>query len=74
VDGLLPDIHPKYANAWYYKGISFGELGKYEEAIKSYDKTLEIDQNHYDALYAKDIAMDKSAHKPTYSEFWGSWI
>ena len=27
--------------------------------------------NHYDALYTKDVAMDKLAHKLTYSEFWG---
>ena len=34
--------------AWYNRGLSLSNLGKYEEAIKSYDKVLEIDP---DSLY-----------------------
>ncbi len=35
------------------KANAFDRLGKYGEAIKWYDKALEIDPKHVDALIAK---------------------
>ena len=46
----------KTAVDWYNKGCDLDELGRYEEAIKAYDKALEIDPNHEEASYNKDLA------------------
>jgi tetratricopeptide (TPR) repeat protein len=36
-------INPKYVGAWNGKGAALDDLKRYEEAIASYDKALEID-------------------------------
>ena len=35
---------------WYYKGELYERLGKLEDAIKCYEKVLELDPNHTNAL------------------------
>ena len=45
------------ADNWFNKGWDLGRLGKYEEAIKSYDKAIEIDPNHEAAWYNKGVAL-----------------
>ena len=34
------ELNPKDANAWYFKAFTLSELGRYEEAIRCYDKAL----------------------------------
>jgi tetratricopeptide (TPR) repeat protein len=44
-------------DSWLDKGIRAYALGDYEEAIKCYDKALEIDPSSARALYLKDLAL-----------------
>lgn len=41
----------------YNKAANVSKLGRYEEAIKYYDKVLEIDPHHIDSLYFKGLAL-----------------
>ena len=36
-----------------------GKLGKFDEAIKAYDKAIEIDPQHSNAWYNKGLALTK---------------
>ena len=40
-----------YDSAWNNRGIALRNLGRYEEAIKSFDKALEIKPDNANALY-----------------------
>jgi tetratricopeptide (TPR) repeat protein len=44
------------ANTWYNKGTSFVKQGKYDEAIKAFDKVIGIDPTSVEALIGKAIA------------------
>jgi tetratricopeptide (TPR) repeat protein len=45
--------------AWYNKGVSLENLGKYQEAIACYDIALEINPSDAMAWGGKGIAEDK---------------
>ncbi|NQV39129.1 MAG: tetratricopeptide repeat protein, partial [Nitrosopumilus sp.] len=49
---------PNDADVWNNKGDSLDSLGKYEEAITSYDKAIEIDPNDADVWNNKGDSMD----------------
>jgi len=49
--------HAHDAERWYNKGYDLGELGKYEEAIKCYEKAIEIDPNYAKAWLGKAHAL-----------------
>ena len=53
------EIDPEDADAWHSKGYILEKSEKYEEAIKCYDKALEIDPNHDEAKKDKEIAEEK---------------
>ncbi len=42
--GKAIEINPPNSIAWNNKGLTLSSLGKYNEAIKAYDKAIEI--NH----------------------------
>lgn len=42
----------------YSKGVDFGSLGNYDEAIKYFDKVLEMEPNHEKALFNKGWAYE----------------
>ncbi|MEL6938185.1 MAG: tetratricopeptide repeat protein [Cyanobacteria bacterium J06598_1] len=44
-------------SAWYTKGFSLSELGRYEEAIASYDAALSIKPDFHEALNNKGVAL-----------------
>jgi tetratricopeptide (TPR) repeat protein len=46
-----------YAYAWYSKGVALGNLGRYDEAIQSYDKALAIDANFIGASNNKGLSL-----------------
>jgi tetratricopeptide (TPR) repeat protein len=52
-------IDGNYVDAWYNKGLAFGNLGRYAEAIQCYNKALEIDKKYANAWYGKGYALDE---------------
>jgi tetratricopeptide (TPR) repeat protein len=50
------NIDKKCAMALAYKGLSLGEMGKLQEAIKHFKKALSIDKQYQLASISKDTA------------------
>jgi len=48
---------PKYADAWYNKGIALCSLGKYHEAIEAYDEAIMLDPENGIIHYAKGVTL-----------------
>ncbi|UXM84179.1 protein kinase domain-containing protein [Methanococcus aeolicus] len=46
------------ADTWYNKGNEYYELGKYNEAIKCYDKALQLNPNYAEVWNNKGAALD----------------
>ena len=44
---------------WYYKGELYERLGKLEEALKCYDKVIELQPHHVRALLSKAKVYEK---------------
>jgi len=49
----------RHADAYLYLGHSYLESGKWEEALGAYDKVLEIDKDHPQAMYNRALALNK---------------
>ena len=49
----------RHADAYLYLGHSYLESGKWEEALGAYDKVLEIDKDHLQAMYNRALALNK---------------
>ncbi|MFQ5862912.1 MAG: tetratricopeptide repeat protein, partial [Candidatus Brocadiales bacterium] len=47
------DAQAQNATEWLNKGVALGQLGRDQEAIKCYDKALEIDPKYAKAWYNK---------------------
>jgi len=43
-----------HSDGFYNRGNALAQLGQYEEAIKAYDKALELDKNNADAKYNRE--------------------
>ena len=41
-----PKSDPRYVDAWYNKGVSLNNLGRYEESIHCYDSALQLDSHN----------------------------
>ena len=48
--------NPNFAEAWKGKGDALGRLGRYVEAVESYDQALKIKPQYVDALYGLGLA------------------
>ena len=46
---------PNNTEAWYELGYAYEKLGKISDALKSYEKALEIDENNSDALLREAV-------------------
>jgi len=51
-------IDKKCAMAFAYKGLSLGEMGQLQDAIKHFKKALSIDHNYDLASISKEIAKE----------------
>jgi len=47
------EINPQDAVAWYNEGTEMGKLGRWEEALKRYDRALEINPQGAEAWVGK---------------------
>jgi tetratricopeptide (TPR) repeat protein len=52
-------IAPRFCNAYNAMGNCLDELGQYEDAIKKYDKVLDIDPHHGEARFKRDLVTEK---------------
>ncbi|MGD0077961.1 MAG: tetratricopeptide repeat protein [Sedimentisphaerales bacterium] len=43
--------NPRFAEAWFYIGYCYVELGRYQDAIESYKQTVRIEPDYADAHY-----------------------
>jgi tetratricopeptide (TPR) repeat protein len=50
------ELKPDFAGAWNLKGLEYVVLKKYEDAIASFDKALEIKPGYPEAKYNKEDA------------------
>jgi tetratricopeptide (TPR) repeat protein len=48
--------------AWHNRGVTLNEWGRYQKAIKSFDRALAIQPNHYKAWLNRGIAWEKLEH------------
>jgi Flp pilus assembly protein TadD len=48
------------SDVWIAKGNAIADLGKYDEAIKAYDKLIELNPNDSGAWNKKVAALNKS--------------
>ena len=55
----MPELDPKDAVAWHNKGFALHKLGRYEEALRCYDKVLGINPEDAIAWDNKIIAEEK---------------
>ena len=53
----VPSDNPKDSKDWYNKGVDLGRSGKFDEAIKAFDKAIEINPKNIDAWYNKGLAL-----------------
>jgi len=51
------NINPDYIEAWHWKGVALYNQGNYEEAIKCFDKALEINPDYSKSLNGKVEAL-----------------
>ncbi len=49
--------NPKDAKDWYNKGVDLGRSGKFDEAIKAFDKTIELNTKNEDAWFNKGLVL-----------------
>ena len=45
------ELDPKYANAYFNRGIAYSSLKKYPEALADYTKAIELDPKYVKAYY-----------------------
>ena len=50
---------PDFFIAWHYRGITLNERGRYEKAVASFNRAIEINPNYEPAWYNKGIALEK---------------
>ena len=50
-------FNPQVFISWYNRGLSLAKVGRYEDAIHSYDRVIELDQNNVEALYNRGLSL-----------------
>ena len=52
----------------YNRGNSLARLGRYDEAIATYDEVLELDTEHHDARYNRDLLLEQQQQQDSEGE------
>ncbi len=52
-------IAPRFSKAYNTMGNCLDELGQYEDAIRKYDKVLDIDPLHAEARFKRNLVIEK---------------
>ena len=52
-------IAPRFSNAYNAMGNCLDELGRYEDAVRKYDKVLDIDPHHAEARFKRTLVIRK---------------
>jgi len=55
-DALLAEGE-NYADAWAFRGISLGNLGRYEEKIASFDRAISIQPDYHQVWYIRGVSL-----------------
>ena len=53
------EIDPRYAEAYFYRGVAYGRGGHYDQAIGDYTRALEINPRYNKAYYNRGYAYFK---------------
>ncbi|GAH96835.1 unnamed protein product, partial [marine sediment metagenome] len=48
-------LNPKYANAYYNRGIAYGELRQHTKAVSDYTRAIELDPKYTEAYYNRGV-------------------
>ena len=48
------ELEPKYAKAYYNRGVAYSNLKKYAESLADYTKAIELDPKYADAYYNRE--------------------
>lgn len=49
-------LNPQFANAFYYRGLAYGNLHDYQQEIRDYNKAIELDSKYVDAYGSRGQA------------------
>jgi len=61
-------VDANYTMAWNNLGSFYLGLGKLDDAIACFDRTLAIDVRDYDALLLKDMALERKEKRANYAQ------
>ena len=60
-------LDPQLAKAYYHRGVAQAALGKLEEAITDFDKTLKINPQHTGAINKRKLIQTIKANPNCYT-------
>ncbi len=63
IDNGQKSLDVSYADAYNNRGVVLDKLGRYEEALESYDQAIKLNPNHAKAYHNKSIALGKLGRK-----------
>jgi len=52
-------VDPRFCKAYNVMGNCLDEMGRYEEAMKKYEKVLELDPGHAEARFKRELLQKK---------------
>ncbi|HVP96491.1 tetratricopeptide repeat protein [Methanoregula sp.] len=56
---MAVSVDPRFCKAYNVMGNCLDEMGRYEEAMKKYDKVLELNPGHAEARFKRELLQKK---------------